>query len=203
MNLRKLFPRSSNIYETFKPFYYALKACGLTPFTFDQNGEVMFGFSDFIMMTTSLLWLIYCFVNNLRPRWSMDNHPEILANGWQMLLILEIYSTFVIILMNFFKRKTIGKILKKLHQVDENLNMEGVCHSTHCLRSILAISGCSFVFLIVLVFAIQIHGWNNMDMHLTVSYVYISQSYNFIIYQFLFGAYCVKTRFQCINANLE
>lgn len=201
MNLRKLFPHSSNIYETFKPFYYALKVCGLTPFTFDQNGEVIFGFLDFIMMATSLLWLIYCFVNNLRPPPESINRLELLANGWLMLLIFEIAATFVIIMMNFFKRNTFGKILKTLHQVDENL--EGVCHSKHYFRSILAISGCCFFFFMVFAFGIYVHGWNNVDMHLMVSYMYISQSYNFIIYQFLFGAYCVKTRFQCINDKLE
>lgn len=203
MNLRKLFPRSSNIYETFKPFQLSLKVFGFSPFTLDGNRDVVFGFLDFILMMASLLWLIYCLLSNLRPPNPSLYRSEQLQIGWQLLLLSEISACFVIVLMNFNKRKTIAKILKTLHEVDENPNMEGVNHSKHYFESVVMIFSCGLFFTLVFAFAIYVHGWKKVDLYLIVSYIYISQSYNLIIYQFLFGAYCVKSRFQCINDHLE
>lgn len=112
--------QSSNIYETFSPFYIILKLLGIAPFQLNlKSGKVSVKWQD-------VLWILFCWIffgalivlNIIYGiRKSLEN-STILQKGCHLLLIFQLTSSFYIQFVNFFNRKKIEKFFKILHEFD-------------------------------------------------------------------------------------
>lgn len=113
--------QSSNIYETFSPFYILLKLLGIVPFQLNlKSGKVSVKWQDVLWIFFYWIFFVALIVLNITfgKRKSAEN-STILQNGCHFLLIFHLTSSFFIQFVNFFNRKKIGKFFKILHDFDE------------------------------------------------------------------------------------
>lgn len=113
--------KSSSIYQTFSPLYKVLKFLGIISFGINlKNGEVSVKLCDVLWMV--LQWLIWTWliVGNmfLGAREPIEASSLILF-GWHWLLIFQLVASFFIQMVNLFRRKSFGKLLRVMDEIDE------------------------------------------------------------------------------------
>lgn len=119
------FGKSSNIYETFAPLYKTLKAIGIIPFHFNiKTGKICVKYPlDFLWMV--IMWLFWTSLIGSNLYFGAREPGEdstIISHGWHWNLILNIFGSFFVQILNLFSRKMIEKLLRILHQFDEMVN---------------------------------------------------------------------------------
>jgi hypothetical protein len=115
------FRKSSSIYETFSPLYKVLKLLGIIPFEMNsRGGEVGVKFPQLLWMSfTWMFWTGLIVSNVLLGAREPGEMSKLLLTGWHWVLIFQIIACFYVQLINLMNRKSIGKLLKILHEVDE------------------------------------------------------------------------------------
>lgn len=124
------FAKSSNIYETFGPFYKACKLFGVIPFEMNlRNGTVRVRIFDFIQ--TLLIWIVWTCLLYFNVEMIRKIIPEhfttgeiITHSGWQFCIMLQLTSCFIVCTMSFCTRRKFEKFFKVLFDVDEMVSCE-------------------------------------------------------------------------------
>ena len=116
----KLF-QSSNIYETFVPFYFLLKLFGIIPFQLNSmSRKVEVKIVD--ILWTFMYWIFFIILISWNIMYGAREPGEtsiIIQNGWHYLILFQITSNFFIQFMNFLRRKDYEDFLKILHNFDQ------------------------------------------------------------------------------------
>lgn len=113
--------QSSNIYETFAPFYFLLKLYGIIPFQLNSmSRKVEVKISD--ILRTFLCWIFLITLLSLNIINGARDPVEtsaIMQNGWHYLNLFQIASNFYIQIMNFFNRKYYEDFFKTIYEFDQ------------------------------------------------------------------------------------
>ena len=121
MNIDMKLFQSSNIYETFVPFYFLLKLFGIIPFQLNSmSRKVEMKIVD--ILWTFMYWIILIILISWNIMYGAREPGEasiIVQNGWHYLLIIQITSNFYIQFMNFLRRKDYENFLKYIHEYDQ------------------------------------------------------------------------------------
>lgn len=112
--------KSSSIYETFSPLYKGLKLFGIIPFKISlKKGKVTVSWLDVVSMLVFWIFWFYLIACNLaKGARDVSESSTIILYGWHWLLIFEIAASFFIQIVNLVKRKSIGRLLRILDEVD-------------------------------------------------------------------------------------
>lgn len=113
--------KSSSIYETFSPLYKVLKFLGIISFGVDlKTGEVSVKFFDLLWMVVQWLSWTWLIIGNLSlgAREPVEKSGLVLI-GWHWILMFQLIASFFIQMVNLLRRKSIGKLLKIMDEVDE------------------------------------------------------------------------------------
>lgn len=112
--------KSSSIYETFSPLYKGLKLFGIIPFKISlKKGKVTVSWLDVVSMLVFWIFWLYLIACNLaKGARDVSESSTIILYGWHWLLIFEIAASFFIQIVNLVKRKSIGRLLRILDEVD-------------------------------------------------------------------------------------
>lgn len=116
----KLF-QSSNIYETFVPFYFLLKLLGIIPFQLNSRsrkvevkiGDILWTFMYWIFIIILVTW------NIMFGAREPGETSIIVRNAWHYLILFQIISNVFIQFMNFLRRKDYQDFFKFIHDFDE------------------------------------------------------------------------------------
>jgi len=114
---------STNIYQTFLPFYMVLKAFGFIPFSIRHGkgtAAVTLTLSDRIALGcwTTFYALLLC-LNIVWGQQEPDAEKSMLIkHGWHKLYLLEMATLAYVVLSNFIKRSSIVECLRLMDQFD-------------------------------------------------------------------------------------
>lgn len=120
----KKFPRSTNIYQTFQPFYKVLKILGFFPFTVELSSKQHIRPSTTLFDAGLLgLWIsLHSFLFGLN--WLLgDQEPEaesslIVKHGWHKIYLMQTATTLFVVAHNFANRYSIVECLRLMNQFD-------------------------------------------------------------------------------------
>lgn len=116
----KLF-QSSNIYETFVPFYFLLKLLGIIPFQLiSLSRKVEVKIVD--ILRTFMYWIFLIILISWNIIYGARETGEtsiIIQNGWHYLILFQIASNFFIQFINFLRRKDYEEFFKILYDFDQ------------------------------------------------------------------------------------
>lgn len=115
-----------NIYESLKPFYYALKLFGLAPFHINfKNGHIRTTFIDyltFIVFSCYYTFILYTIHSIDTDSFSPEGR-SILIVGYEFVYVFQMYLTFGTFLYNFYTRQKIDLFLKMIAKFDETIEI--------------------------------------------------------------------------------
>lgn len=117
-------PRSTNIYETFQPFYKVLKMFGFFPFTVELSRKQHIRPSTTLFDAGLLgLWIsLHSFLFGLN--WLLgDQEPEaesslIVKHGWHKIYLMQTATSLFAVAHNFVNRHSIVECLRLINQFD-------------------------------------------------------------------------------------
>lgn len=117
-------PRSTNIYETFQPFYKVLKFFGFFPFTVELSSKQHIRPSATLFDAGLLgLWIsLHSFLFGLN--WVLgDQEPEaesslIVKHGWHKIYLMQTATSLFVVAHNFANRHSIVECLGLMNQFD-------------------------------------------------------------------------------------
>ena len=200
---------SSNIYQSFKPFYWILKVFGFASYRLDERNQVL-NVRICDKMYTFMWIVIYLFIVVLNCYWGEQEPAEdsiLVRHGWHKLYIFE--TTFVAIAIFFnYKNFEITKvILQTLNEFDVLANME-VCwnfklnHTEQRSLVIYFTIGCIFMATVKIPLSIGIA--NDLSyFRITIIFLYhlSIEMIALITWQLVFFSYHVKSRYEIIVKN--
>lgn len=225
--------KSSSIYETFSPLYKVLKFFGIIPFQLEmKSGEVALNRSDLIKIFLFwIFWSFLLFANLLFGLRGPIETSRILLCGWHWIIIGQLLASFFIQIINLLRRKSIGKLLKLIDEVDmmvrgliddlkvknslfisfhfQNTSMKFKAnHSSFKTLTIQTIIGSQLIYLALsffTTFSMHLHLKEafEFNFHFNIAFSYISFVYCLTYHQFLFATSSIKLRFELLNMNLS
>lgn len=122
--VRKNVPRSTNIYETFQPFYKVLKFFGFFPFTVELSSRQHSRPSTTLFDAALLgLWIsLHLFLFGLN--WMLgDQEPDaenslVIKHGWHKIYLTQTATLLFAVIHNFANRHLIVECLRLMNQFD-------------------------------------------------------------------------------------
>lgn len=120
--MHKAFVRSSNIYETFRPFYIVLKVFGFMTFRVSRRNEKGPSTTFFDGLLLGFWVSSYLFLFTMNMLWG-QREPDaesslLIKHGWHKLYLLEMFVVASVVVFNFIHRNTIVDCLRLIDQFD-------------------------------------------------------------------------------------
>jgi hypothetical protein len=113
--------KSSSIYDSFSPLYFALKLFGMLNFRMSpRSGKVTVKFYNVLwMMFWWMLLTVLIFFNMTQGAREPNESSELILTGWHWLLIMHLFSVFFIQLWSLVRRREIEKMFRIMSDFDD------------------------------------------------------------------------------------
>lgn len=200
---------SSNIYQTFKPFYWILKVFGFASYRLDERNQILnVRLCD--KMYTFMWIVIYLFVVVLNSYWGEQEPAEdsvLVRHGWHKLYIFETIFVAIAIFCNYKNIKTTKVIFQTLNEFDIMTNMEvnwsfKLNHTNQ--RSLVIYFTFSCIFMAIVKIPLSIGNADELTyFSVTIIFFYhlSIEMIALITWQHVFFSYHVKSRYEIIVDN--
>ena len=202
-NIKSWLSGSTNVYCTIIPFYYCLKIFGLAPYHLESiNGNIRIKCYHYI----SVLCFLSCyFIIFVVTFYRMEKSYSILRSGELLQFVLRTMMVFFIVSVNFVRRDSIFTFFKLISKFDkETMDMKFKVNHSKKRWFVSAFLGCNFLtFICVYMFSIIVFRANATDeekLDITITF-YLTQTYMMSVYQSIFGAFSIVSRFKILNHN--
>lgn len=200
---------SSNIYQTFKPFYWILKVFGFASYRLDERNQVLnVRLCD--KMYTFMWIVIYLFFVALNSYWGEQEPAEdsiLVRHGWHKLYIFETTFVAFAIFCNFINFKITNVILQTLNEFDIMTNMEfnwnfKLNHTKQRSLVIYFTIGCIFMAIVKIPLSIGIADELTYFSITIIFFYHLSiEMIALITWQLVFFSYHVQSRYEIIVEN--
>ena len=203
------------IYKSSSFFFHILKILGLAPFNIDENDlKLKVGYQNFLMFSAHLvLWTKYSWdlLKNMN-KFSSDSNSRVMDNLLKYQFVLQHYLIIPSMIYNFMKRKHVEYFLKSISKFDSTVDQLGwdfkVIHSKYPVLFIFLISTISMIsYNYVVVVIMNVYADSKVESYEILisnfAYIFTTEFYFMISFQFISSCYCCYSRFQMLLKNMK